>query len=284
MFVTNFELCFGRNWRLTPRMSSLPEWVVVVILGLIEGITEFLPISSTGHMLLAQHWLPHPQSDAFLAIVQCGAVLAVITVFAARVKSLLLDWSKPENKDFLFKLGAAFLITAVGGLILKKLHFKLEKNAEPIAWATFIGGILILAVEASLRGRKLRDEIPWHVAIAIGVGQLLAVIFPGLSRSGATILMALAMGVARPKAAEFSFLLGIPTLLAAGLLEGKDALKDPTTNWALLALGAVVAAVTAFATVKWLLRYVQTHTFNVFGWYRIVLGALILLFVAGLAR
>ncbi len=265
-------------------MSSLPEWVVVVILGLIEGITEFLPISSTGHMLLAQHWLPHPQSDAFLAIVQCGAVLAVITVFAARVKSLLLDWSKPENKDFLFKLGAAFLITAVGGLILKKLHFKLEKNAEPIAWATFIGGILILAVEASLRGRKLRDEIPWHVAIAIGVGQLLAVIFPGLSRSGATILMALAMGVARPKAAEFSFLLGIPTLLAAGLLEGKDALKDPTTNWALLALGAVVAAVTAFATVKWLLRYVQTHTFNVFGWYRIVLGALILLFVAGLAR
>lgn len=258
-------------------MSSLSEWMVVVILGLVEGITEFLPISSTGHMLLAQNWLPHMQSEAFFAIIQCGAVLAVMTVFAGHVKQLLLRWSEPENKDYLMKLAVAFILTAIGGVLLKKLHFRLEKNAGPIAWATLVGGILILAIEWGIKGKKLRDEVTWQVAVAIGVGQLLAVVFPGLSRSGSTIMMALAMGVNRPKAAEFSFLLGIPTLLAAGVLEGKDALKDPTTNWGMIALGSIVAAITAFAVVKWLLRYVQTHTFNVFGWYRIALGAIILL-------
>src|SRR4051812_36530674 len=120
-------------------MSQLPEWLVVVILGLIEGITEFLPISSTGHMLLAQHWLPHAQPEVFFAVVQCGAVLAVITVFAGRVKSLLTEWNLPENKDFILKLGVAFGLTVVGGLILKKLNFRLEKNAIPIAWATLVG-------------------------------------------------------------------------------------------------------------------------------------------------
>ncbi len=261
-------------------MSQLPEWAVVVILGLIEGFTEFLPISSTGHMLLAQHWLPFPQSEVFLAVVQSGAVLAVLTVFATRVKTLVTRWHEPANRDFILKLGVAFMLTVIGGLILKKLHFRLEKNVHPIAWATFVGGVLILAIEWALRGKKLRDQITWPVAIAIGVGQLLAVVFPGLSRSGATILMALAMGVSRPKGAEFSFLLGIPTLLAAAALEMVGALKDPEANpvnWPLLALGTAVAAVTAFATVKWLLRYVQTHTFVVFGWYRIALGALILL-------
>jgi undecaprenyl-diphosphatase len=261
-------------------MSLLPEWAVVVILGIIEGITEFLPISSTGHMLLAQNWLPHAQSDVFLAVVQSGAVLAVITVFAGRVKALLTRFNEPENRDFLLKLGVAFGLTVVGGLILKKLHFRLEKNVAPIAWATLVGGILILAIEAALKGKKLRDEITWPVAICIGVGQLLAVVFPGLSRSGATILMALAMGVSRPKAAEFSFLLGIPTLLAAGALEILSALKDPAANpvnWPYLSLGTMVAAITAFASVKWLLRYVQSHTFNVFGWYRIALGIIILL-------
>jgi undecaprenyl-diphosphatase len=118
------------------------------------------------------------------------------------------------------------------------------------------------------------------VAIFVGVGQLLAVIFPGLSRSGSTILMALAMGVSRPKAAEFSFLLGIPTLLAAGAMKAVSS-DEPNVNWGLIALGSFVAAVTAFATVKWLLRFVQTHTFAVFGWYRIALGALILLLVSG---
>ncbi len=261
-------------------MSNLPEWAVVVILGLIEGITEFLPISSTGHMLLAQHWLPYAQSEVFLAVVQCGAVLAVLTVFAGRVKSMLTDWNNPESREFTLKLAVAFGLTVVGGLALKKLGFKLPKDVKPIAWATLIGGVLILAIEGALKGKKLRDEVTWPVATAVGIGQLLAVVFPGLSRSGSTILMSLALGVNRPKSAEFSFLLGIPTLLAAGVLEVKGALKENAgehVNWAMIALGTIVAAVTAFAVVKWLLRYVQNHTFSVFGWYRIALGVVILL-------
>ncbi|HEY6228319.1 MAG TPA: undecaprenyl-diphosphate phosphatase [Verrucomicrobiae bacterium] len=261
-------------------MSSIPEWLVVVILGIIEGITEFLPISSTGHMLIAEHWLPFKQSEVFLALVQCGAVLAVLTVFAGRVKELLANFNKPENRDFVFKLAVAFLITAAIGIVLKKMHFKLNENARSVAWATLVGGFLILIIEAAVARKQLRDTVTWPVAICVGAGQLLAVVFPGLSRSGATILMALAMGVARPKAAEFSFLLGIPTLLAAGVKTALDARHSgEQVNWMLIALGSAVAAITAFATVKWLLRYVQTHTFNVFGYYRILLGALILLLV-----
>lgn len=261
-------------------MSSIPEWLVVVILGIIEGITEFLPISSTGHMLIAEYWLPFRQSEAFLAVVQCGAVLAVLTVFAGRVKDLLANFNKPENRDFVFKLAVAFLITAAIGIVLKKMHFKLNENARSVAWATLVGGFLILIIEAAVARKQLRDSVTWPVAICVGAGQLLAVIFPGLSRSGSTILMALAMGVARPKAAEFSFLLGIPTLLAAGAKTALDARHSGEhLNWTLIALGSAVAAVTAFATVKWLLRYVQTHTFNVFGYYRILLGILILLLV-----
>src|SRR6476659_316420 len=101
----------------------MPEWFEVFILGLIEGITEFLPISSTGHMLLAENWLTHKQGELFLAVIQCGAVLAVLMVFTDRVKQLLLRWREPENQQYLAKLAAAFVLTAIGGLVLKKLHF-----------------------------------------------------------------------------------------------------------------------------------------------------------------
>src|SRR5437868_7291755 len=104
-------------------MSNMPEWLVVVILGIIEGITEFLPVSSTGHMLLAENWLPHRQSELFLVVIQSGAVLAVLTVFAGRLRELLTHFSKPENRDFVLKLGVAFVITAIGGLTMKKLGF-----------------------------------------------------------------------------------------------------------------------------------------------------------------
>jgi undecaprenyl-diphosphatase len=258
-------------------LSSLPEWLVVVILGIIEGITEFLPVSSTGHMLLAEHWLPFKQSEVFLVVIQCGAVLAVLTVFAGRVKEMLVNFNKPENRDFALKLATAFIITAIGGLILKKI-IKLEDNPAPVAWATLIGGVLILIIEAAMGKKQLRDFVTWPVAICVGFGQLLAAAFPGTSRSGATILMAVAMGVARPKAAEFSFLLGIPTLIAASAFKTYHELKhgEGHVNWMFVLLGSAVAAITAFGTVKWLLRYVQTHTFVVFGWYRIILGVLIL--------
>lgn len=258
----------------------MPEWFDVLILALIEGITEFLPISSTGHMLLAQNWLAHKQSELFLAVVQSGAVLAVILVFTARVKEMLLGWRNPGTKDYIAKLAAAFVLTAIGGLALKKLHFHLEKNPMPIALSTLIGGILIIWIEVALRGKTLRESVTWPVALAIGAAQLLAVIFPGASRSGTTIMMAMALGIARKPATEFSFLLGIPTLLAAGANEILDAVRHPNVaepaNWSMIAFGTIIAAITAFISVKWLLRYVQSHTFTPFGWYRIALGIIII--------
>lgn len=259
----------------------MPDWLSIVLLGLIEGLTEFLPVSSTGHLLLAQNsgWLPH-QSDLFNVVIQSGAVLAVLVVFAQRAKDLALRWKEPANFDYLSKLAVCFLITAAGGLVMKKLDFELPETAAPVAWATLIGGGVILAMERWLKGRTPSERLTWAMAVAVAGAQLLAAACPGTSRSGACILAAMALGLARPAATEFSFLIGVPTLLAAGGLKIVSALKDGTAaqeHWGMIALGTVVSALTAFVVVKWLLRFVQTHTLNVFGWYRIALGLAILL-------
>lgn len=256
----------------------MPLWFSIVLLGLIEGITEFLPISSTGHLLLAEHWLPR-QSDLFNTVIQTGAVLAVLVLFKPRLMQLATHWRDPASRDYVYKLAVAFGITGVGGIILKKLHFKLPEETDPVAWATLVGGVLFVLIEWWLKRRKVGDRVDWAVAVAMGLGQLIAAIFPGSSRSGTTILIALALGLSRPAATEFSFLLGVPTLLAAGALQTVSALKDPAQviDWSMLALGCGVAAVSAFVVVRWLLRYVQTHSFAIFGWYRIVLGAAMLL-------
>lgn len=259
----------------------MPEWLSAILLGIIEGVTEFLPVSSTGHLLLAQHWLPR-QTDLFNTVIQCGAVLAVIVVFTARLRQMLFGWRDPATKDYLLKLAAAFFITGVGGLILKKLDFELPETTTPVASATLIGGVFFIVVEQWLRDKPLQDAITWRVALAAGLAQLLAAVFPGTSRSGVTILAALILGASRPAATEFSFLLGIPTLLSAGVLQLGSAYKDgelATVNWSVLLLASAVSAVVAFATVKWLLRFVQSHTFVGFGYYRIALGIAMLLFV-----
>jgi len=135
----------------------------------IEGVTEFLPISSTGHLLIAQHWLGR-QSDVFNTVIQSGAVLAVLVVFTGRLKQLFWHWRKPESQRYLLKLTVAFGLTGSGGLILKSLNFELPETAVPVAWATLIGGVLFLIVERWLRGRETTDEITWRVAIAVGLG------------------------------------------------------------------------------------------------------------------
>ena len=261
----------------------MPDWLAIILLGIVEGLTEFLPVSSTGHLLLVENTrlLPH-QSDLFNVVIQSGAVLAVLAVFAGRVRDLVTRWREPVNQDYLAKISVAFLVTAAGGLVLKKLNFRLPEEAAPIAWATLIGGVLILLIEWRLRGRQLGDQVTWKIAVAVAGAQLLAATFPGTSRSGACILAAMVIGLGRPAATEFSFLLGVPTLLAAGGLKIVSALKDGSGSqerWGMILLGTAVAAVTAFIVVKWLLRYVQSHTFNAFGWYRIALGIVILIWV-----
>ena len=256
----------------------MPEWLAVVVLGVVEGITEFLPVSSTGHLLLVENSRLLPaQSELFNVVIQAGAVLAVFLVFSRRVKELALRLHDRETRDYLLKLALAFAITAVGGLAAKKAGFALPKDTWPVAWATLVGGVLILVIERSVRRRPLGTRITWTIAVAVGLAQLLAAVFPGTSRSGATILAALLLGLNRPVATEFSFIVGIPTMLAAGGLKIFKALHHPlpgtpSEHWKLVLLGTLVSAAVSFVAVRWLLRYVQTHTFNAFGWYRIALG------------
>jgi len=255
----------------------MPDWIAVIVLGIIEGITEFLPVSSTGHLVVAEHWLK-PRTELFNVVIQCGAVFAVLLVFTRRLKQMFQEWRAPATRDYVGKLAVAFFLTASVGLVLKKLGLKLSDNAAVVATTTLVGGVLILAVERWLRGRQLSDQITWPIAFAVGGAQVVAAVFPGTSRSGATILLALAFGLARPLATEFSFLLGIPTLLAAGGYEIFSAWRHgemANENWSMVLLGTLIAAATAFIAVKWLLRYVQTHTFVAFGWYRIALGIVI---------
>ncbi|MEK7706607.1 MAG: undecaprenyl-diphosphate phosphatase [Verrucomicrobiota bacterium] len=257
----------------------MPDWIAVIILGIIEGITEFIPVSSTGHLLLAEHALHLNQSDLFNIVIQCGAVIAVLPLFPERLQQFLFHWREPATRDYLLKVFAAFAITGAVGFFIDKLGFKLPDKPLPVALALFVGGILFITVERRLRGKTLRNEITWTIVLAVAVGQLVAGVFPGTSRSGATILLALMLGLARPAATEFSFLVGIPTMLAAGGLKIFKAFHHsadaPTENWGLLLLSAAVAAGVSFIAVKWLLRYVQTHTFSAFGWYRVAVGVLI---------
>ena len=260
---------------------SLPDWLVVVIMGLIEGITEFLPVSSTGHLLIAQAWLP-AQSDVFNIVIQSGAVLAVLFIFKERSVQMLTRWQEPETRDYILKMGGAFMITAVGGLALKALKFELPETAQPVAIALIVGGVLFIWLERRLVGKTLSDDITWKIAILIGVGQLVAAVFPGASRSGSTIVIAMALGLSRRSAVEFTFLLGVPTLLAAGAVKLLDAFKDGAVkeDLGLLLLGTVISAITAFVAVRWLLGFLQRYTFVAFGWYRIALGGLVLVILS----
>jgi undecaprenyl-diphosphatase len=262
---------------------TMPDWLAIIFLGIIEGVTEFLPISSTGHLLIPQNLgLLPAKSDLFNVVIQSGAVIAVLAVFTKRVKHLATTLNEAATRDFLLKLGVSFFITAVGGLAIKKFDIELPETIPPVAWATLIGGVVILVLEALHKGRTGTVNITWTVVVAVALAQLLAAVFPGTSRSGASILMALALGVARPAATEFSFLLGIPTLMAAGAYKILSAFKDgsaATEDWGMVALGTVVSAISAFVVVKWLIRFVQSHTFNGFAWYRIALGAALLAWV-----
>lgn len=249
-----------------------------IILGIIEGIFEFLPVSSTGHLLVAEQWLGH-RSELFNVAIQAGAILAIVLIYWRRLRALLRRFDDPRNRDYLFKLSAAFFITAVGGLIATRLGFKLPETVVPIAIAFVVGGFAILAIERYIAGEPQLTEVTWNVAIWVGACQILAGVFPGTSRSAATIFAGMLAGLtARPAATEFAFLVGIPTMFAA---TGYELMKarhsgEGAEDWNELAIGFIVSGVVAFIVVKWLLRYVQSHRFTLFAWYRIVLGALLL--------
>jgi undecaprenyl-diphosphatase len=252
------------------------DWIAVIILGIVEGITEFIPVSSTGHLLIAEHWIPR-QSDLFNVVIQAGAVLAVLPLFPDRLRQFVFGWREQATQSYAAKLVLACALTGGPGFILEKKGFKLPEQLAPVAWALLIGGVGFVAVEAWLRGKPLKNEVTWAIAFAVGLGQLVAAVFPGASRSGTTILLCLLLGLARPAATEFCFLVGIPTMLAASGLKifhafHRHAGETAQEKWGMVMLGFVVSAAVSFLVVKWLLRYVQTHTFTAFGWYRIALA------------
>ena len=260
------------------------DLLAALLLGIIEGITEFLPISSTGHLLIAEHWLG-ARSDLFNIAIQAGAILAVVLIYRQRLWQLLAGLAQPEHRDYVFKLGASFAVTAVFGLLAKRLGLALPVTLGPIAWALIIGGLLMLVAEqvAARRdaGHAERTRISWLVALLVGVAQVIAGVFPGTSRSAAAIFVALLFGTGnRIAATEFAFLVGIPTMFAATgyeLLQELGQGRAQAENWSALAVAFAAAALTAFVSVKWLLVYIQSHRFTAFSVYRIVLGVALLL-------
>ncbi len=275
------------------------DLLTALLLGIIEGITEFLPISSTGHLLIAQHWLGH-RSDLFNVAIQAGAILAVVLIYRRRLMGLLaafagrdmrapydplgVDVSPAQARTYGFKLLLAFAVTAVGGLVVKALGWELPDKVQPIAWALIIGAFWMVAAEQLAAKRAEREgertDIAWTTAMLVGVAQVVAGVFPGTSRSAATIFVALLAGTtSRAAATEFAFLVGIPTMFAATGYELLSMLKDGgivNEDWAALAVAFIASLVTAFIAVKWLLRYIETHRFTAFAVYRLVLGVALL--------
>jgi len=251
----------------------------VILLGIIEGITEFLPISSTGHLLIAEHWLG-ARSDLFNVGIQAGAILAITLVYWQRIRQLLTRGREADTRDYLFKLVVAFLIPCVLGVIVTHYGFKLPETITPIAWALIIGGFWMIAAEQVAAHMPDRSKVTWPVAIVVGIAQMVAGMFPGTSRWGATIFAAMLFGTSnRPAATEFAFLVGIPTMYAATGYELLKVLRHGGAaheDWSALAVGFVVSLIVAFIAVKWLLRYIRTHRFTAFAVYRILLGAVLL--------
>lgn len=261
----------------------MSDIINVILLGIIEGITEFLPISSTGHLLIAEKLGLGERSDLFNIGIQAGAILAVTLIYWKRIWQLFTQWRAPANRDYLLKLFVAFVITAVLGLIVSKLGFKLPEAVTPIAWALVIGGVWMMGAEHLAARQVDRSEVTWRVAILVGIAQIIAGVFPGTSRSAATIFTAMLAGTSnRAAATEFAFLVGIPTMYAATGYELLKVLKDGGAaheDWTALVVGFVVSAIVAFIAVKWLLGYIRSHRFTAFAIYRIALGIALLLWL-----
>ena len=245
-----------------------------LVLGIVEGLTEFLPISSTGHLILAGDLLDFdpPSRDVFYVAIQTGAMLAVLWEYRARF--LRVDLQLWRN------LIVAFIPAAVLGLLFGKIIKQYLFHAVPVALAFIVGGIIILLVDKKERISRIESAqaMTWLDALKVGFAQCFALI-PGTSRSGATIIGGMLFGLSRPAATEFSFFLAVPTLIAAGAYDSWKNRELFTVNndAGMWAVGFVVSFVSAFLVIRWLIRYVATHDFRWFAWYRIAFGIVVLL-------
>lgn len=271
----------------------LIEILKAVLFGIVEGITEWLPISSTGHMILVDQFV-HLNVSAdfykmFEVVIQLGAIMAVVVLFWNKLWPFHMKNEKPAWKDgalsMWLKIIVAVIPAAIIGVLFDDKIDELFYHPVPVAIVLIVVGVLFIVVETIMKGKKpsIRNigQITYKAAVIIGLFQVLAAVFPGTSRSGATIIGALLIGVSRATAAEFTFFLAVPVMFGASLLKVIKYIAAGVamtgSELVILVIGTLVAFIVSVFVIKFLMSYIKKHDFKVFGWYRIVLGILVLL-------
>lgn len=256
------------------------NFLQAILIAIVEGLTEFLPISSTAHMRFLNPFIgvvPSPFVDMFEVVIQLAAILSVVVIYYKK----FFDFTKSV---FYIKLVIAVIPALIFGAILKKYIDAALNNLSFIGWVMIGGGIILLFIDRIFKNPivKNESEISFTQAFVIGCFQVLSIVFPGLSRSAATIIGGMSIRLSKEAAAEFSFFLAVPTMLAASVKSFYDVYKEHpdvlvSSNLSLLGVGALVAFIVALIAVKMFIGYVQKHSFKAFGWYRIALGILMLI-------
>lgn len=269
------------------------EIIKALVLGIVEGITEWLPISSTGHMILVDEFLKLNVSEEFksmfLVVIQLGAILAVVVLYFKKlipldVQNKKLRWKKDTLVMWL-KIIVSCIPAAIVGVFFDDELEAVFYNWQTVSAALILFGIFFIIIEKRNRGREPKinsiNDISYKTAIIIGIFQLIAAVFPGTSRSGATIVGALLIGVSRPVAAEYTFFLAVPVMFGASALKlVKFGFDFTSQELVILFVGLVSAFVVSILAIKFLMSYIKKHDFTAFGWYRIVLGAAVILYFA----
>lgn len=275
---------------IVERKETMLDALKVIILGIVEGITEWLPVSSTGHMILLDELVKMNVSEEFwsmfLVVIQLGAILAVVVLYWNRLFPFNIGKKPVIRTDIFqmwFKIIAACIPAGIVGIFFDDKIDKLFYNYQTVATMLIIFGVLFIVIENVNHGKRAKinsiAEIGWGTAMWIGMFQLIAAVFPGTSRSGATILGGILLGLSRTTAAEFTFFLAVPVMAGAGLLKlVKFGLAFSAGELVILLVGMAVAFVVSIIVIRFLMDYIRKHNFKVFGWYRIVLGILVFLF------
>ena len=267
------------------------EIIKAIFFGIVEGITEWLPISSTGHMILLNELVKLDVSkdfyDMFQVVIQLGAIMAVVILFWRQIFPFKKENDKIKIDKNIMSLWGKILVAcvpaAIVGVLFDEFFEKLFYNYVCVALALIIFGILFIIIENKNKGKKSKvnslKELTYNTVLLIGIFQLIAAIFPGTSRSGATIVGALLLGVSRTVAAEFTFFLAIPVMFGASLLKlVKFSFAFTGIELTILLVGMLVAFITSMFIIKFLMSYIKKHDFKVFGWYRIILGIIVLIY------
>lgn len=275
-------------------MVQYMEWLKAFLFGIVEGITEWLPISSTGHMILLNEFVKLDVSDAFYkmfeVVIQLGAILAVVVLFWNQIWPLKRNHGRHGGASITIdrdiirlwcKIVVACIPAAVVGLKWNDLFEELFYNYQSVAVALIVFGVAFIAVETAHKDKPAKinslNELTYPTVLMIGMFQLIAAIFPGTSRSGSTIVGALLLGVSRTVAAEFTFFLAIPVMFGASLLKIlKFGFAFTSTELMILGIGTITAFVSSLLIIRFLMSFVKKHDFKVFGWYRIILGIAVL--------